>query len=54
MNTLGIVARLQAIKEIANNSCFDVNDYENIAQFCDEIYNIVTTESEEKRNVYGR
>ena len=47
---LGIETRLQAIKEIANNVCLDVKDYENIAEFCDEIYNLVKGESEERND----
>lgn len=43
-----IEARLQAIKEIASNACFDVKDYENIAEFCDEIYNLVNEKSGDK------
>ena len=38
---LGIETRLQAIKEIANNACSDVKDYENTEKFCDEIYKLV-------------
>lgn len=45
---MGIEARLQAIKEIASNACFDVKDYENIEEFCNEIYNLVNEESEDK------
>jgi hypothetical protein len=41
-----IETRLQAIKEIASNACSDVKDYGNIAEFCDEIYNLVSEESE--------
>ena len=46
-----IESRLQAIKEIANNACFDVKDYENIADFCDEIYNLV---NEEKADILDK
>lgn len=44
---VGIESRLQAIKEIASNVC-EFKDYKNIAEFCDEIYNLVKTEGEEK------
>ena len=43
---LGIEVKLQAIKEIASNACSDDKDYENIAKFCDEIYELVNEESE--------
>lgn len=38
MNNLYIKSRLQAIKDIANASCTDEKDADNIASFCDEIY----------------
>ena len=38
MSDLYIESRLQAIKDIANTSCTDEKDAENIASFCDEIY----------------
>lgn len=41
---LGIETRLQAIRDIANIACADTKDYENIAEFCDEIYNLINEE----------
>ena len=41
MSDLYIEARLQAIKEIASSSCSDIKDADNIASFCDEIYNAI-------------
>lgn len=44
MNNLYIVyieSRLQAIKDIANASCADKKDADNIANFCDEIYSAI-------------
>ena len=41
MSDLYIEARLQAIKEIASASCVDEKDADNIAGFCDEIYNSI-------------
>lgn len=38
MSNLYIKSRLQAIKDIANTSCTDEKDADNIASFCDEIY----------------
>ena len=38
---LYIEARLQAIKDIASASCTDIKDADNIASFCDEIYNAI-------------
>ena len=38
MSDLYIESRLQAIKDIANTSCADEKDADNIASFCDEIY----------------
>ena len=38
MSDLYIEARLQAIKDIASASCADIKDADNIASFCDEIY----------------
>ena len=41
MSDLYIEARLQAIKDIASASCTDEKDADNIAGFCDEIYNSI-------------
>ena len=41
MSDLYIEARLQAIKDIASASCTDEKDADNIASFCDEIYNAI-------------
>ena len=41
MSDLYIEARLQAIKDIASTSCTDEKDADNIASFCDEIYNAI-------------
>ena len=41
MSDLYIEARLQAIKDIASASCTDIKDADNIASFCDEIYNAI-------------
>ena len=41
MSDLYIEARLQAIKDIASASCTDKKDADNIANFCDEIYNSI-------------
>ena len=41
MSDLYIEARLQAIKDIANASCSDIKDADNIAGFCDEIYSAI-------------
>ena len=41
MSDLHIEARLQAIKDIASASCSDIKDADNIAGFCDEIYNAI-------------
>ena len=41
MSDLYIEARLQAIKEIACVSCTDEKDADNIASFCDEIYDAI-------------
>ena len=41
MSDLYIEARLQAIKDIASTSCSDIKDADNIAGFCDEIYNAI-------------
>ena len=41
MSDLYIEARLQAIKDIASASCSDIKDADNIASFCDEIYNAI-------------
>ena len=41
MSDLYIEARLQAIKNIASASCADEKDADNIASFCDEIYNAI-------------
>ena len=41
MNDLYIEARLQAIKDIASASCSDEKDADNIAGFCDEIYDAI-------------
>ena len=41
MSDLYIEARLQAIKDIASASCSDIKDADNIAGFCDEIYNSI-------------
>ena len=41
MSDLYIEARLQAIKDIASASCADIKDADNIAGFCDEIYNAI-------------
>ena len=41
MSDLYIEARLQAIKDIASASCSDEKDADNIAGFCDEIYNSI-------------
>ena len=41
MSDLYIEARFQAIKDIASTSCTDKKDADNIANFCDEIYNSI-------------
>ena len=41
MSDLYIEARLQAIKDIASASCVDEKDADNIAGFCDEIYDAI-------------
>ena len=41
MSDLYIEARLQAITDIASTSCADIKDADNIAGFCDEIYNSI-------------
>ena len=41
MSDLYSEARLQAIKDIASASCADEKDADNIASFCDEIYNAI-------------
>ena len=41
MSDLYIEARLQAIKDIASTSCTDIKDADNIASFCDEIYDAI-------------
>ena len=41
MSDLYIEARLQAIKDIASASCSDIKDADNIASFCDEIYDAI-------------
>ena len=41
MNDLYIESRLQAIKDIASASCSDIKDADNIASFCDEIYDAI-------------
>ena len=41
MSNLYIETRLQAIKDIASASCSDIKDADNIAGFCDEIYNAI-------------
>ena len=41
MSDLYIEARLQAIKDIASASCTDEKDADNIASFCDEIYDAI-------------
>ena len=41
MSDLYIEARLQAIKDIASVSCTDEKDADNIAGFCDEIYDAI-------------
>ena len=41
MSDLYIETRLQAIKDIASASCADEKDADNIASFCDEIYNAI-------------
>ena len=41
MSDLYIEARLQAIKDIASASCSDIKDADNIAGFCDEIYDAI-------------
>ena len=41
MSDLYIEARLQAIKDIASASCTDIKDADNIASFCDEIYDAI-------------
>ena len=41
MSDLYIETRLQAIKDIANESCTDEKDADNIASFCDEIYSAI-------------
>ena len=41
MSDLYIEARLQAIKDIASTSCSDIKDADNIAGFCDEIYDAI-------------
>ena len=41
MSDLYIEARLQAIKDIASTSCSDIKDADNIASFCDEIYDAI-------------
>ena len=41
MSDLYIEARLQAIKDIASTSCTDIKDADNIAGFCDEIYDAI-------------
>ena len=41
MSDLYIEARLQAIKDIASASCTDIKDADNIAGFCDEIYDAI-------------
>ena len=41
MSDLYIEARLQAIKDTASASCSDIKDADNIAGFCDEIYNSI-------------
>ena len=41
MSDLYIEARLQAIKDIASASCADIKDADNIASFCDEIYDAI-------------
>ena len=41
MSDLYIEARLQAIEDIASASCVDEKDADNIASFCDEIYDAI-------------
>ena len=41
MSDLYIESRLQAIKDIASASCADEKDADNIASFCDEIYDAI-------------
>ena len=41
MSDLYIEARLQAIRDIASASCADIKDADNIASFCDEIYDAI-------------
>lgn len=41
MSDLYIEARLQAIKDIASASCSDIKDADNIAGFCNEIYDAI-------------
>ena len=41
MSDLYIESRLQAIKDIASASCSDIKDADNIAGFCDEIYDAI-------------
>ena len=41
MSDLYIEARSQAIKDIASASCSDEKDADNIASFCDEIYDAI-------------
>ena len=41
MSDLYIESRLQAIKDIASASCSDIKDADNIASFCDEIYDAI-------------
>ena len=41
MSNLYIESRLQAIKDIASASCADIKDADNIAGFCDEIYDAI-------------
>lgn len=41
MSDLYIESRLQAIKDIASASCTDIKDADNIAGFCDEIYDAI-------------
>ena len=41
MSDLYIEARLKAIRDIASVSCTDIKDADNIAGFCDEIYDAI-------------
>lgn len=55
MSDLYIESRLQAIKEIANASCSDEEDIDNICNFCDKIYLRYAIETQEHdREVYNK